>query len=260
MIPRPAARTTLALALAAGAVGILGTAASAGDGGCPGAAGWTRVADLPTGTTSVTVSAPAGAGIVETCVSTGTEAQVYAYDPAASTVVIAPVGVAADGASALEITEYAYRLIALEPVVEEPAPEPPPAASPEPVPAPAPAPAPAPQPSPSATTARPASQGSPAAPTNTAAPASSAPALEAPPVDTVDAPRAPVAPTVEVAAARASAVVRAPATLSDPGTGDGRTAGLVASLGALLLLGAGGSAVLAIGRRRPAAAATARGA
>lgn len=254
MIRRPALRATLAVVLAVGTAGVLATAASADAGGCGSAAGWTIVHDVPAGTASVTVTAPAGTGIVETCVWTGVETEVYAYDPAPTSAVIAPLATPT-------IVEYGYRLIALEPV---PTPEPTPEPAPDPTPAPAPAPAPQPAaPAPAPRTVQPS-----AAPTEPATPA--APDTSEQPVEesTVVAPTsAPVDDECPGTTSRAtcarvmvlagsapaatttigpSASVRGPVS-SDPGDAAGaRTSAL---LGALVLL-AGGAAVL-VARQRP---------
>lgn len=256
MIRRHVTRTAIAVALAAGAAGILSTAAAAEGGGCgSGGGGWTVVGGVAAGTSSVTVSAPAGTGIVETCVWTGAETEIYAYDPAATSVVIAPL-------AAPTIVEYGYRLITLEPA---PSPEP----VPEPAPEPAPAPAPAPQPAPAPAPARPASPAATPAATPTPAPAESEPAQEpsvAVSVVTADdecrgltsdatcdrvlalAASAPAATT----AIGPSAYVREPVS---PGLADPSGARSAAMLGALVLLA--GGAVVAVLRHRPAAVATA---
>lgn len=257
MIRRHVTRTAIAVALAAGAAGILSTAAAAEGGGCgSGGGGWTVVGGVAAGTSSVTVTAPAGTGVVETCVWTGAETEIYAYDPAATSVVIAPLATPT-------IVEYGYRLITLEPT---PSPEPVPEPAPEP--APAPAPAPAPQPAPAPASAHPASPAATPAAAPTQAPAASEPAQEpsvAASVVTADdecdgltsdaacdrvlalAASAPAATT----AIGPSAYVREPVS---PELADPSGARSAAMLGALVLLA--GGAVVAVLRHRPAAVAT----
>lgn len=266
---RHVTRTALAVALAAGAAGILGTAASAEGGGCGSGAGWTVVGGVAAGTSSVTVTAPAGSGIVETCVWTGVEVELYSYDPAATSVVISPLATPT-------IVEYGYRLVTLAPAPSpEPAPEPEPEPVPEPAPAPQPQPAPVPTPQPAAPApapVRPAPSAAPAASVPTPAPAPTEPATEdasaaAPlvaPLDDDECPgltsraacdrvlglaeSAPAATTV----VGPSAFVRGPVP-SEPA--DPSTARTAATLGGLILLA--GGAVVAVLRRRPVAVATA---
>lgn len=255
MIRRHAVRTALAVALAAGAAGVLGTGASA-EGGCGSGADWTVVGGVAEGTSSVTVTAPAGSGIVETCVWTGVETEVYSYDPAATSVVIAPLATPT-------IVEYGYRLVTLEPVpAPEPVPEPTPAPAPVPTPQPA-VPAPAPT-RPPASTARAAAQ----TPAPSPAPVASAPASEAPavvtPVPSQDdqactsatssAPCARTTALAPTASARASAVVYASPQVG-PAARAGADGELAAVVGVMLLVGAGVPAATAHRRRQHLATA-----
>lgn len=253
MIRRHATRTALAVALAAGAAGVLGTAASA-EGGCGSGAGWTVVGGVAGGTSSVTVTAPAGSGIVETCVWTGVETEVYSYDPAATSVVIAPLATPT-------IVEYGYRLVTLEPV---PSPEPVPEPTPAPAPVPAPQPAvPAPAPTrPPASAARAASQ-TPAPSPVASAPASEAPAVGAPvtsPDDqactsaTSSATCARTTALAPTAAVRTSALVYASPQVG-PAARAGADGEFAAFVGVLLLVAAGVPAATAHRRRQHLATA-----
>lgn len=263
MIRPHVTRATLVVALAAGAAGILGTAAVADGGGCGSSGGgWTVVGGVAAGTSSVTVTAPAGTGIVETCVWTGVETEIYAYDPAATSVEIAPLVTPT-------IVEYGFRLITLEPAPSpEPVPEPAPAPAPEPAPAPAPAPQPA---TPASAPARPASPAATPAPSAIPTPAASEPAAQEPsvaapvsvPADdecrglTSDVTCDRLLALVDAAPAATTAVgpsasVRGPAL---PELADPSGARSAATLGALLLLA--GGAVVVVLRHRPAAIATA---
>lgn len=256
MLLRLVTRTVVAVGLAVGTFAAFGTAASADGGGCPAAAGWLRVGDVPAGTTSVTVSAPAGQGIVETCLWTGTEHQLLTYDPAASSAVIAPFGTPAEGEPALTVVAYAYRLITLDLVPAEPSPAPSQAPA---VPAPAPPQEPAPVPTQAPAAAAPAPGTAPTrAATSDSSASSVPPAPDPAPVPAADAVSTPTVreaastptpPVVEVAAGHVSAVVRPSGVHAAPAADGHPSAAVTASLGALVLLGGGVIAVTG-GRRR----------